>query len=255
LCLGVTIQLRRGGTVTGTVLSKNDTNLVVLTASGEQTLTWPQLSNDSIKEIHPELYERLKQAAIERQQRADEEKRAQGLVQYQGKWIPQEEYDRKIYGRIRIKVATTEKSSSPEDIGETEGHVTVQEKHWGVLRVELQGLDAQTNYVLKTVYTHHLEYDRDDPRRGNGAPTIDKNVTKTAAIEGQRAFDVEYKTSEYTSQESKTKKGWHFTDGDRRTHTYAIESDDWDIEVYLNGKLVYREKKGGHPEFFLVGRL
>ena len=72
VCFGTTVHLRKGGTIEGEMISKDDEKLVIKTADGEKTLKWRQLKNKSIKEINPVFYETLKTQAIERKKKKEE---------------------------------------------------------------------------------------------------------------------------------------------------------------------------------------
>jgi len=61
VCFGTTVYLRKGGTIEGEIISKDDEQFVIKTAEGEKTIKWRQVKNKSIKEIYPELYEALKE--------------------------------------------------------------------------------------------------------------------------------------------------------------------------------------------------
>ncbi len=68
-CFGVTIQLRKGGTVDGDIVSKNHEAFVIKTSEGKKTFKWKQVKSRCIKEVNPELYDRLKAKGIERRKK------------------------------------------------------------------------------------------------------------------------------------------------------------------------------------------
>ena len=104
---GTTVYLRKGDTVEGEIISKNDEKFVIKTADGEKTLKWRQLQNKSIKEIYPELYEALKAKALEIKNKKEVEKSKENNKK------------EKDFSHLWLKVETTESTETSETPSET----------------------------------------------------------------------------------------------------------------------------------------
>ena len=258
-CAGVTIYLRKGGTVSGELVAKDDTKLVLKTADGETTFPWKKLKNSSIKELHPELYERLKAEAIERKKKKEDEMKAEGLVKVGKQWVPKEEADEQVFSRIQLGVRTTEKAGSFKKQRTTDiGKLHSQECH-GLLVISFVGLDAKKSYTLKTTFSHHVKSEGDRSKRGNlkAHMMTDDNAERECKIENKRHFRIEYNTSPYYRYKETMKGGWKIiTDSGRKKkrRTWGYDSDGWDISIWLDGKLVYEQKRGEKPTWHLVQR-
>ena len=75
---------------------------------------------------------------------------------------------------------------------------------------------------------------------------LDESATIKDAVE----FNAEYKTEEYL-QYKYTARGYR----QRYTDDWGYESDCFEIEIYVDGKLVYRRQKDKSPEYFIVTRM
>ena len=79
-CSGVTVVMRDGSKMSGEVLSKDNTKIVLKTENGEQAIEWRRMTIDCFRQLHPDLYNELVRKREERIRKAEEAKRAAGLV-------------------------------------------------------------------------------------------------------------------------------------------------------------------------------
>lgn len=255
---GVTVQLRNGATVAGSIVSTNDDTLVLSTATGERTFPWRELSNQSIQQIHPDLYARLKQQAIERAKAREQEMADKGLVKVGDKWVPKEEAMRLKYRHVRLRVARTERTGPAKEESSTESSRTYIQDCHGVLTLEFEGLDSKTEYHVKTEFKHYTKLEDEADRRRVAPPSATvRPATREETIKGQSHHRVDYESDPYQKYKVKMKADWvMLTDGGRRKRlSGGYESDGWDIKVWLDGNLVYEERKGDTPEFHIIEKL
>ena len=144
VCFSTTVYLRKGGTVEGEVISKDDEKLVIKTADGEKTLKWRQLKNKSIEEIHPELYEKLKVKALEKKINKD------------GK-VTKEKKNDIDFSRIHLSVVKTEKGGAYKKVNidlDLDKYSSSVKREWksirfyekecyGKISIKLNGLDSK----------------------------------------------------------------------------------------------------------------
>jgi hypothetical protein len=62
-------------------------------------------------------------------------------------------------------------------------------------------------------------------------------------------------TSPYREFKKQIKAGWKTVKGAKKKTYYGYKTDGWDIAIYLNDQLIYKEKKGKEPEYFIVNKL
>ena len=249
--LAVTIHLRNGESVTGDIVEKNDQTVTIRTDDGNHTYHWPQLYNRSIKDVHPDLYNRLKQEAIERRKEKEAQMRAKGMVKHEGEWIAREELIRKKLRHVSLKVRSTESGGSFDKVSSTDSTKRYVQDCNGILEIELSGLDPDADHTVTTVYTHFLRYEGD--YKGKDNPTIDKNITKEETVSGQRSFTTKYITSTYQRHKTRLKPGWHY-EGGGKGQMWGVTSDSWDIKIYLDGALIYEEHPGKSPTYHIVSK-
>jgi len=250
ICFSTTVHLRKGGTIEGEVISKDDEKLVIKTAEGEKTLKWRQLTNKSIKEIHPELYEELKAKALERKK--EKEKLEKPIKE---KEIPNQPIflsvkSRKTRGRFekmdKKKMFEDSKARKKRDWNMVKFYKKEQQVE---IKIKINGLDSKKEYVLKTVYSHHLK------DFGNGGMFFSKtdspkNVEKINRLKGEKNYEIKISTSLYYQYKEKiTDSDYHFRKGEGRQKEYGAKSKGLDISVWLDDKLIY-EKKAGKIETY-----
>ena len=248
-CFGVTIQLRKGGSVEGKIVSKGSEEFVLKTAEGEKTFKWRQVKSSCIKEVYPELYEKLKAEAIERKKKKEEEKKDSG------KNSNIEEAD---FSKICIKITKTEKNGNfkKENTNKKKHIINFSKTNQGILEIKFQWLDKNQTYKLKTVFTHHLKYRKKFENSYNKSRPSDKDMGKIETIKNVSSFEKKYLSSPYHEYKIKARSGYHWSGhGGKKKSTFGSKSDGWDIVIYLNDKLIYKEKKGKKPEYFIVNKL
>ena len=244
-CFGVTIQLRKGGTVKGEIVSKGRKEIVIKTESGEKTIKWNQVKGRCIKEIYPELYERLKAEAIKRKKNKEEESSA-------GKDYLSDKPD---FSKIGIKVTKTEKSGSFEKQNEDRGIKTYCKLNQGILEIKLDWLKKNKNYKLKTVFTHYLKADNMSDEPDYKPKPSDVKTEKIENISNKTNVEIKYLTSPYREYKKQIRAGISTGGGSKRKFYYGYHSGGWDISVWLDDKLVYKEKKDKKPECFIIREL
>jgi len=216
------------------------------------------LKNSSIKELNPELYERLKAEAIERKKKKEEEMKAEGLVKVGKQWVPKEEADEQTFSSIQLGVRTTEKAGSFQKQQATKIRKLHSQECHGLLVISLVGLDAKKSYTLKTTFSHHVKSEGDPSKRENmkAHKITDDDEERECKIEDKEHFRIEYNTSPYFRYKETMKGGWKIVaeGGRKRRRTWGYGSDGWDISIWLDGKLVYEQKRGEKPTWHLVQR-
>ncbi len=236
ICFGTTVHLRKGGTVEGEVISKDDEKFVIKTADGEKTLKWRQLKNKSIEEIYPELYEALKAKAIEKKNKKKE------------KDATQENSEKEInFSRIRLNVATTEKGGTFKKQDSNKSSKMYQKEGYGIISISLSGLDPKKKYTVKTVYSHYFK--KIDKKQG--VPFKNElNIVKEKELTGEERCEFDIESAKYLAFRQKLKQGWTFSDGGGKRQTWGSKPTGWDVSVSLNGTLVYEKKKGEDPIYY-----
>ncbi len=247
-CFAITIQLRKGGTASGEIVSKDEETLVLNTSDGEETFKWKQLKSKCIKEKFPEIYEKLKAAAIERRKKKDEEKNS-------GKNGKTEAPD---FSKICIGITTTEKSGTfKKENSDKKMKVNKFSKIiQGILKINFRWLDKNKTYMLKTIFTHHLKHRKKFEKSYNETRPSDKDLEKIEMIKNVTSFEKKYLSSPYHGYKIKARKGYHWPgEGGKKKSIFGYESDGWDIAVFLDDKLIYKEEKGKEPKYFIVNKL
>jgi len=245
-CFAVTIQLRKGGIVKGDIVSKGREEVVLKTADGEKTIKWRQVKSSCIKEVYPELYEKLKAEAIERKKKKKEEETDTG------KESAKENPD---FSKIGIGITKTEKTGSFEKESDTDYYKVYSKLNQGILEIKLDWLKKDKTYKLKTVFTHYLQANNAYENNSFESKPSDVNAERIETISNKTRFENKYFTSPYREFKKQIKAGWKTVSGGKKETYYGYKSDGWDISVYLNGKLIYKEEKGKKPEYFIVRKL
>lgn len=248
---GVTIKLRNGTKVSGEVVEKDDEKLVLKTADGEKTYSWRQLSSNSIKAVHPQLYAELKQKAEERMKEKEKEMEAKGLVKVGKKWVTPAEAAKLKYGKIGLKINTTEtgggfKKADSDSISKT----YIQERR-GVLKITLDGLDPKQKYTLKTKYTHFLKLTGDVPLSMRDDVSDENEKEEEETIQGKRTYSVTYETNPYRRYKETLKSGIRYSSGGK-SEIVGYKSDGWKISIMLNDAEIFTQAQDGNREYKIV---
>jgi len=243
--LGTTVYLRKGGTIEGKVISKDDENFTLKTAEGEKTIKWRSVKNKSIKEIHPELYGKLKARAIERKNNKNDNKKEVELKQLLKK-------DDENFSKIHLEIRTAE-HFSPFAKFAFNGTVRGYKREGnGILKISLSKLDPIKDYTIKTEYSHYLKKDNKVNMPLN-TPKRDENVIKKENISGKKTCQIEYTTLPYYFFKLKAKTGYYIKESHGRHLTkvkYGYKTDGWDVSVWLNDTLIYEKKKDKNPIYY-----
>jgi len=175
----VTLTLRNGQNVTGTIVRMDDTNIVLQTAAGQRTYPWRMLSNESIKQANPELYQRLLARAHERQQLhapAAQQTNAfpQPAPQPAHASITPAAPSSALLTSVRIGVDTATRKgkqlkSSPEgkkEVRKLGWNYEITRPCWGELTVRLEGLNPAHVYRVRTQTQLHLQRIRSGDFKG-----------------------------------------------------------------------------------------
>ncbi len=126
----------------------------------------------------------------------------------------------------------------------------------GLLKIKLEWLEKNKTYQLKIIYTHHLKQNAAFEKKSRTAKPSDKDREIKEKITNVSSFEKEHLTSSYNGYKKQCKHGYRFENkGSKQKVYYGFESDGWDIAIYLNDKLIYKEEKGKEPEYFIVKKL
>jgi len=249
---GTTVHLRKGGTVEGEVISKDDEKFVIKTAEGEKTIKWRQLKNKSIEEIYPELYEKLKAQAIERNEKKEK-------VEFK-KSVKKKET---VHQPVFLSVKTTKergrfkKMDNKEIFKDSKARVKrswnmvkfFEKERYVEINIKMNGLNPKKEYTLKTVYSHYLK-DYGKGGRFFRKSTSQKNVEKIKQLNGKKNYGIKITTPTYHQYKEKiTDSDYHFRKGEGRQKEYGAKSKGLDISIWLDDKLIY-EKKAGKIETY-----
>jgi len=236
-CLGTTVYLRKGGTIEGEVISKDDEKFVLKTAEGEKTIKWRSVKNKSIKEIYPELYEALKAQAIERKKKKEETNKGKNNI----------EKKERNFSKIRLNVKITEKGGTFKKQDSNRSSKMYQKESYGIISISLSGLDPKKKYTIKTVYSHYFK----KIAKKQGIPFKNElNIVKEKEITGKERCEFDIESAKYLAFRQKLKQGWTFSDGGGKRQTWGSKPTGWDVSVSLNGTLVYEKKKGKDPIYY-----
>jgi len=238
---GTTVYLRKGGTVEGEIISKDDEKFVVKTADGEKTIKWRQLTNKSIKEINPVLYEKLKKQALEKKIKKNEKNNK----------VKKNDID---FSRIHLSVVKTEKGGAYKKIDidlDIDKYSSSVKREWksirfyekecyGKINIKLNGLDSKKKYYLKTIYSHYIKND-ENARPFAKKTSSEKNIVKTNNFSGEISCDIDIISSPFYCYKEKLKSGCQINEDNKIKKEYGDKADGWDISIWLNDILIYEE--------------
>jgi len=252
ICFPTTVYLRKGGTIKGEVISKDDEKFVIKTADGEKTIKWRSVKNQSIKEIYPELYDALKAKALEKKKKKSDENAKKVKNAEKTDW-----------SRVYIHVETNEKSGKYEKIDLNFDYdkmpswkrrlykkITLYRKEdHGKINIKINRLDPKKKYELKIVYSHYLDFDGDVS--SGIKPTLnEKNIVRKERLSGKSNYEIEVVSSPYFGYKEKLKGGMRFNETGKKTMEYGDEAKGWDVSIWLNDELIYEHKKGKNEIFY-----
>jgi hypothetical protein len=251
-CSGVLVILCDGTRIQGDVISKDKTKIVLKTKAGEKRVEWSKMKLSCFKILNPELYEELIQKRDARLSKKDDEMRAKGLVKAGTKWVKKEEAEKLKYKWTRMKVTINEKKPSFKT-----HYKSNSSDYRGMSRecylqaiVEFEGLTKTNEYVLEVKIQNYLKYRGSGSRSSSSDNVEGQKIEKTLTISGKAKYTGVFKTKEY----QQSKYSYKSFNG-RDTDISGYESDGHDLEVYLDGKLVYEDKKGSSPEYHIITRM
>jgi hypothetical protein len=253
LCLGTIVYLRKGGTIEGEVISKDDEKFVLKTAEGEKTIKWRQVKNKSIKEMNPVLYETLKTKAIERQKKKKEAESKKNIDK-------KEKIIQPVFLSVKINKerGRFKKISNKELFKDSKARTKrkwnmvkfLKRERFEKIKIKISGLAPKKTYSLKTVYSHYLEKYGKDGRLFKQIPSL-KNVEKISQLNGEENYEIIIQTPFYYQYKEKiTDPDYHFRKGQGRQKEYGHKSKGVDISIWLDDKLLYEKKKGKIEKYY-----
>ncbi len=248
--LAATLTLRDGRRVTGTVVRMDDTNVVLQTAAGQQPYPWRAVSNESIKQTNPALYERLVARVQERQ------RQAQAPTQTVERFVMRPRDGTVAAGgadltgvRLGLSKATRQGDHIQSTMERKKqirknGWSGVQaQNHHGELTVLLDGLSATRSYSVRAETTMYLRM----TTTGGSGGTMRANRKVTGddiqIVSNAPNARLTFRTTPYTERKLTSSEGNATTKGKVRY---------WDIRVWIDGVLVYEEKDDKSPAFYHV---
>ena len=249
-CSGVLVILRDGTRIKGDVVSKDNTKIVLKTEAGEKSVEWRKMKTSCFKMLNPELYEELKRKLEARLKKKDDAMIAKGLVKIGKKWIKKEDAEKLKYKWARMKVTVNEKKPSFKTYSKSNysDSRNMSRDCYLLVTVGFEGLTRTNTYVLEVKCQNHVVY------RGGSSSSSNmqegQKIEKKVTISGKTEHSSEFKTKTYR-QSKYTSRGYR----KRYTSISGYESDGHDLEVYLDGKLVYEDKKGSSPEYHITNRM
>jgi len=238
--LALTVTLRTGATVAGDIVRMDDTNLVLKTAAGEAIFAWRELSNESIKQANPELYNRLLAQAKQRQRAAaadrptaatDERTTLEGEL-----------------ARMRRRVMKRESRGRYENVRTSDTSTIAERKCWGVVCISIDGLDRTKIYKMQTRYKPYLAIAAKD---STITPPRLPERTEQTTLAKKTTFTAEYDTDVYKELKETLRSGIRYTSGGR-VSSLGLDIVGWDIQITINDVPVYEEKNGCAPQYHFV---
>ncbi len=197
---------------------------------------------------------------------------AEGKVLVGGKWLTQAEAQVQKLQRIILKISTREASKVTER--DTAYSTTYSRradttmKCWGEIEVSLSGLDPKESYTLKvaaTQYRHGSGYyvtssggsssssGGSSSSSGGSTTSSSPNTKSTVDQEDPVTGSVEYKHVFKTTEYERTAiRRFSSYSGGSKTD-YGEKSDGFDISIFIDGTLVYEQKKGESAKYYHVG--
>lgn len=252
----VTLELRDGSTVEGEIIRRDNVTLTLKTSDGERVLKWRRLTNKSIQDAVPELFNELKQKALERRQAKKEETerkmKEKGMVKVNGTWMTPEDAKYKKYRFISMRVTPSEKAPHFETYEENKYGKRLQSRFCnGVINIDISGMDSHKKYDLKIKSTQHLEYfgnvkyrmefDIHDESKTN-------TITQSRVLTGKNRYQLSFDMPKYEQRVDKST----YRDSDLK---YGIESKGFDVTIWIDGDKVYEIEKNGGANYYFVGKL
>jgi hypothetical protein len=233
-----TAVLRNNAVVRGEILAKTDDHAVIQQADGVVTCAWRHMKTSSFKRLHPDLYHKLVTQAMQRAEAKEAQMRAQGLVKHKGKWIDKGKAEELHLAAILLKVRTREDGTNFK-FSEHSGHTRYYTRScWSEVEVELEGLNPEKTYTLKTTYTPYVRRYKDTKSERAMTP-----VTRVETIGATQQFEVAYTTEELQQTRYKLDSGWNAV-GARDRGVTGMEPCGMDVSVWLNDALVYEKQEG-----------
>jgi len=242
LCGAVTIKYRDGHAMVCDVLAKDDTNLIVRTIKGVQTNTWRQLTPESIKTVYPELFERLKQQARDRQQQQLDDMKAKGMILVGGKWVDKKVAALAALARVKLNVITTESVGKYSEVERNKDGSKLKRPKYGVLKIKLDALDKTRSYTLRVQYT--LFTKQVDSKE---IKEVDKDMEKKETILKKDTHFMEIRTTPADEYKDVVR-------GVRGVYTdeQKIDIQGWDINIWLGKTLIFEQTHGSKPVYHHV---
>jgi hypothetical protein len=249
--LAATLTLRDGRKVTGTVVCMDDTNIVLQTPAGQQTYPWRSVSNESIQQTNPALYERLLARAQERQ------RQAQAPTQTVERFVVRPRDGTVAAGgqllagvRLGVSKATRQGDHIQSTMerrkqARKNGWSGVQaQNHYGELTVRLDGLNATRSYNVRAEATLYMRMTTAGSIQG-GTMRVNRRFKgdDTQTVSNAPTARLTFCTAPYTERKLTSSEGSATTKGKVRY---------WDIRVWIDGALVYEEKDDKSPVFYHV---
>jgi len=242
--LATTVYLRKGGSLEGEVISKDNEKFILKTVDGEEkTIEWRSVKNKTIKEIHPELYKELKAKALARKK--EKKKIQKKKVE---KVVPIKLYVTTLKGKGRFEEIKKKTKKEKRNWKHTD---FFKKELTRKIKINISGLNPNTNYVLKAVYTQYFEnYHKKGGRFFKETPP-ERDVCKTFNLSGTNFYNIKIITAPYFQyKDETTDPKYRFSGGGGSKREYGAKSDGFDISIWLNNTLIYEKKKGKIEKYF-----
>ncbi len=224
ICSAVTIKYRDGHAMVCDVLAKDDTNLIVRTVKGVQTNTWRQLTAESFKAVHPELYARLLATAQARQKEAASATSAVPLrvVAAPAAAAPEDlrkigvgvDTELKVGNDTRVPLSKTMKKLGWSAISKRECH--------GCVELQLRGLHVSRLYRIRAAFTVYLKGTRRGDLKRDSKFTQKKSGTAALTLTNQAGARLYFLTQPYTEERWRTAAD---------TAWVRMDADYWDVSI------------------------
>jgi len=252
----VVITTRVGAVIAGGVLSRDQHQVTLQHGTSTLAVAWHDMRLESFQSIHPELYEQLKQQAMERRRQEVEAKQAAGLVQINGVWMTKERAQHALLKTVRLGVLTSVRktgTTTPTETTVQSGFSSAARRYSssritsvtqrGVCTIVIDELRPQHLYQLRAEVVHYLR-DRDS------GDIKEEALSHSASISNTLNKTIEIESSEFSLEtlvQRSRRRGI-----DRETH--GAESYGWAVRIWLNDVKVYEQARASAPIYHIVGR-
>ena len=239
----VTVALRDGTRLTGAIVGRDTTNLVLKTDEGTQTVAWRSVTPATLMTLDADLYAALKAQAESRTHATNTMSRV--LKTPAPKALTKEEEKAQWLAKISLGIDAAEGCKvTDRNIQSTAFYQDRKNSSamkatgtrfscWAKIEVKVEGLAPTEQHTFKlsaTCYRKSL---------ATGIADAKDTIEKEEALTGKDDYSFDYQSDPYE----------FFKAGRNMT---GFQNDGFDIKVWLDGTLIYEQKRNARGEYYQV---